>query len=151
MGQWVRKARKNVDRQKIISRQRGSELQRPGVGIPERRHGYSRDKHVEGSRELTTGLYIGGDYSDPSAALKPLKAALTSPWAPNPPLYLPHSQAFNLVLLRYWRISLPKHSGFPSSRLSHLTYFPGRLPCCSHLPSSPSSAQYNSPRPPCPV
>lgn len=32
------------------------------VGIPERRHGYSEDKRVEGSRELTTGLYIGGDY-----------------------------------------------------------------------------------------
>lgn len=91
------------------------------VGIPERRHGYSKDKHVEGSRELTTGLYIGGDYCmTPQRTSSHSKVALTSPWAPSHPLYLPHSQALNLVLLRSWRISLSKHSGFPSSRLSHL-------------------------------
>ena len=115
MGQWVRKARKNVDRQKTISRQRGSELQRRPGGRD------SEDKHVEGSRELATGLYIGGDYcTTPRRPSSHSKVALTSPWAPSRPLYLPHSQALNLALLRSWRISLSKHSGFPSSRLSHL-------------------------------
>lgn len=87
MGQWVRKARKNVDRQKIISRQRGSELQRRPGGRDTREEAWIlRRQTCRGVKRADHwSIYWWGLFHDPSAALKPLQGSPNQPLGPKPP------------------------------------------------------------------
>lgn len=87
MGQWVRKARKNVDRQKTISRQRGSELQRRPGGRDTREEAWIlRRQTCRGIKRADHwSIYCWRLLHDPPEALKPLQGSPNQPLGPKPP------------------------------------------------------------------